>query len=369
MSKKVIITALILMPLLFSCTSKNESGSKFGGVQIGAITYSWRDMPGGVENIIKYCKETGITSIELMSNDVEEYLGAPKNPMMGMFGPRPGAQPGAGAPPTGAPAQQGQAPSAPQTPPPSPAAVPAGTPAGAPPAGGPPAGGFRRFELTPEQQAEMAKFNQELKEWRLSIPMSKFEEVKKMFDDAGISIPIVKFSPARWSDEEIDYAFNAAKALGAKGVTEELGEEAVKRLAPFAEKHGMYAIFHNHMQFAQPGFSYDPFLAVSPAVMFNFDAGHFYGSTGIHPNTIIEKYHDRIFSIHLKDKTGPNTNPPNENQVWGQGEMPIQDVLLLIQKNKWPIYCDIELEYPVKPWSTSVKEVKTCVKYARQILL
>jgi sugar phosphate isomerase/epimerase len=123
------------------------------------------------------------------------------------------------------------------------------------------------------------------------------------------------------------------------------------------------------MQFATSGFSYDPFLAVSPAVMMNFDAGHFYGSTGIHPNTIIEKYHDRIFSIHMKDKTGPNTNPANENQVWGQGEVPIEDVLLLIRENKWPIYCDIELEYEVKPWSDAVKETKTCVKFARQILM
>src|SRR4030042_1638456 len=59
--------------------------SNFGGVQIGAITYSWRDMPGGVENVIKYCKETGISSIELMSSDVEAYLGAPQNRMMGFF--------------------------------------------------------------------------------------------------------------------------------------------------------------------------------------------------------------------------------------------------------------------------------------------
>ncbi len=329
---RIIIAALLIMPLIHSCksTAGTDDGkvlnSKFGGVQIGAITYSWRSMPGGVENIINYCKEAGISSIELMSNDVEEFLGAPKNPMMGMFG--------------------------------------------APPAGGPPSGGFqRKFEPTPEQQAEIDKFNQELKEWRLSVPMSKFEEVHKMFNDAGISIPIVKFSPARCSDEEIDYAFKAAKALGAKGVSEEIGEEEVKKLGPIAEKHGMYAIFHNHMQFETPGFSYDPFLAVSPAVMLNFDAGHFYGSTGIHPNTIIEKYHDRIFSIHLKDKTGPNTNPSNENQVWGQGEVPIEDILLLIQKNKWPINCDIEMEYDVKPWSNAVKEVKTCVKYARQILM
>lgn len=291
------LAAFSMVPLNLSSKSfqgekkatASASGSNFGGVQIGAITYSWRSMPGGVDNVIKYCKEAGISSVELMSNDVEDFLGAPKNA-------------------------------------------------------------------------------QDRKAWRLALPMSKYEEVKKMFDNAGIKIHIVKFSPSKWSDEEIDYAFNAAKALGAKGVTEEIGEAAVKKLAPFAAKHGMYAIFHQHMQFATPGFSYDPFLAVSPAVMLNFDAGHFFGSTGIHPNTIIEKYHDRIISIHIKDKTGPKTDPANTNQVWGQGEMPLADVLLLIKKNKWPINCDIELEYDVKPWSTAEKEVKTCVQYAKQIL-
>jgi sugar phosphate isomerase/epimerase len=338
------IAAMSIVPINFSFGSPqmvkegvgSKPDSKFGGVQIGAITYSWRSMPGGVENIIKYCKEAGVSSIELMSNDVEEYLGAPKNPRMGMFGTPPGTRPSPGAQP----------------------------PAGAPPAGPP-----QRRELTPEQQAAVAKFNQDLKAWRLSLPMTKYEEVRRMFDNAGIKIHIVKFSPARWSDEEIDYAFKAAKALGAKGITDELGEEAVKKLGPFAEKHGMYAIFHNHMQFGTPGFSYDPFLAISPAVMMNFDAGHFFGSTGLHPNTIIEKYHDRIFSVHMKDKTGPKTDPANTNQVWGQGEAPVADILLLIKNKKWPIYCDIELEYDIKPWSNAVREVKTCVMYSRQILI
>lgn len=348
---KLIIAVLLIVPMIISCNTTKESGSNFGGVQIGAITYSWRSMPGGIENIIKYCQEAGITSIELMSTDLEEYLGAPENPMMNMFRRPPAPQPAAETPPP---------------PPPPPAAASDQTTASQQ---APPPQPRRRFEMTDEMRAEIEKYNAELKEWRLSLDMSKVAEVKKLFDDAGISIHIVKFSPARWSDEEIDYAFEAAKAMGAKGVTEEIDSAAVVRLAPFAEKHGMYAIFHNHMQFAQPGFSYDNFVDISPNVMFNFDAGHFFGSTGIHPNEIIEKYHDRIFSVHLKDKTGPDTDPSNENQVWGQGEAPIEDVLLLIQENKWPIYCDIELEYPVKPWSNAVKETGTCVRYARQILI
>jgi sugar phosphate isomerase/epimerase len=363
--------AISMVPISYACKNNtaavaepelsDKPNSNFGGVQIGAITYSWRSMPGGVENIIKYCKESGISAIELMSTDLEDYLGAPENPMTAMFRSQAGGARPAGAPGGGGPA------------------------AGGPPAGGPPAGntgpaggarpaarqggGFQRRQMTPEQEAAVAKYNQDLKDWRVSLPMEKVEEARKLFNDAGIDIHVVKFSPSRWSDEEIDYAFKAAKAMGAKGVSEEIGEEAVNKLGPIAEKHGMYAVFHNHMQFATEGFSYDPFLEVSPAVMMNFDAGHFFGSTGIHPNTIIEKYHDRIFEVHLKDKTGPNTDPPNTNQVWGQGEMPIADVLLLIKKNGWPIYCDIELEYDIKPWSNAVKETATCVQYARNILI
>ena len=344
---------LSMVPLNFALGNTSRAAyrekpdSNFGGVQIGAITYSWRSMPGGVDNIIQYCQETGVSSIELMSNDLEEYLGAPKNPMMGMFGPRPATTRSA------APAV------APPPPPPPP------PPANAPAAAAPP----QRPRLTPEQEAAMTKYNQDIKTWRLALPVSKFDDVRKKFNDAGINIHIVKFSPARWSDEEIDYTFKAAKAMGAKGVSEEIGEDAVKRLGPIAEKNGMYAVFHNHMQFATPGFSYDAFINASPAVMFNFDAGHFFGSTGIHPNTIIEKYHDRIFSIHIKDKTGPKTEPANTNQVWGQGEVPLADVLLLIKKQQWPIYCDIELEYDIKPWSNAVKEVRTCVSYAKGLLL
>ncbi|MDX9947465.1 MAG: sugar phosphate isomerase/epimerase [Bacteroidales bacterium] len=351
--------ALAVIPVAYGCKTRaaadevpavsDKPNSKFGGVQIGAITYSWRSMPSGIENVIKYCKEAGINSIELMSTDLEQYLGIPENPMRSMFG------------------GGGQR----QAPPPPPPPPPAGTrPAAqaAPAQAQRPAGG-QRPPLTEEQQAAVAKYNEDVKNFRINVDMAKVAAAKKLFDDEGIGIHIVKFSPARWSDEEIDYAFKVAKAMGAKGVCDEISEEAVNKMGPIAEKHGMYAVFHNHMQFATEGFSYDPFLAVSPAVMMNFDTGHFFGSTGIHPNTIIEKYHDRLFSIHMKDKTGPNADPPNTNQVWGQGEAPIADVLLLLKKNQWPIYVDIELEYEVKPWSNAVKETRTCVQYARNILI
>jgi len=313
--------ALSLAPLhhavgnAFGRPAADKPNSNFGGVQIGAITYSWRSMPGTAEDIIRYCTFAGISTLELMGNVAEEYAGIPGGPAR---------------PPRGA----GQ---------------------------------------TEEERAAFKKAAAEAAEaqrkWRVALPMKKYEDLRKLFNDAGIGIHIVKFSPANWSDEEIDYSFNAARALGAKGVCNEIGDEACKRMAPFAEKHKMYAIFHQHFQPADPAFSFEKFLAYSPAIMLNFDAGHYFGCTGRHPNGIIEKLHDRIISLHLKDKTGPKGTPPNANQVWGKGEMPIADVLKLIQKQKWPIYGDIELEYDVPPDSDAAKEVKKCVDFARAILV
>lgn len=299
----------------FAASASKKPNSNFGGVQIGSITYSWRSMPSTAKDIVKYCVDAGISSIELMGNVVEEFAGIPQVP------PRP-------------------------------------------------AKGTQMSDSEKAQyQKKVDKAKEEQRKWRLSLSMNRYKDLRKMFNDAGINIHIVKFSPANWSDEEIDYAFKAAKVMGAKGVTNEIGEEACKRLGKFAEKHNMYAIFHNHTQPGDPNFSFDEFLAYSPNNMLNFDAGHYWGATGKHPNGIIERLHDRIFSIHLKDKTGKNGNPPNTNMPWGKGDTPIADMLKLVQKNKWPIVFDIELEYPVPEGSDAEEEVKKCVQYCKNILV
>jgi sugar phosphate isomerase/epimerase len=296
-----------------SLSGRAKPNSRVKGVQIGAITYSWRSMPSTAQNILNYCVEAGISSIELMGNVAEEYAGIPPMP------PRPARN---------------------------------ATPA----------------ERTAYQrEADVVKERQ--REWRLSASMNKYRELRKMFNKAGVNIHIVKFAPANWTSEEIDYAFTAAKVMGAKGITNEIGHEACARLGKFAEKHNMYAIFHNHAQPGEPGFSFDEFLEYSPRNMLNFDVGHYFGATGKHPNEVIERLHNRIFSIHLKDKTGKDATPANTNMPWGEGDTPIAEILQLIQKNKWPIYCDIELEYPVAENSDAQKEIIKCVEYCKNILV
>lgn len=290
---------------------QKKPNSKVGGVQLGLTTYCYRSIPHSLEQTLSYVIENNVSSLEMRSV-LEEGLGIPQAQR------RP----------------QGQ--------------------------------------MSEQDRAAMAKASQGIREeqrkWRLALPMSKYEDVRKMYNKAGVNIHIAKFVPSSWSDEEIDYAYKAAKALGAYGITDEFTDEASQRLGKFAEKHKSLAIYHTHGQFGMPGFDIDKYLGYSPTNRLNLDIGHYYGSTGKHPNEIIEKYHKLIPSIHVKDKTGPNHAQPNANKPFGQGETPIADVLLLIKKEKWPINVDLELEYAIPEGSDPVKEVTKCMDYMRNIL-
>jgi sugar phosphate isomerase/epimerase len=208
-----------------------------------------------------------------------------------------------------------------------------------------------------------------IRKWRTTVSMDKFNELRKKFKSKGVKIHILKLGDKGWSDAEIDYAFNACKAVGAVGISMEISEDAAKRMEPFAEKHNMFVIFHNHGQPGDPNFSFDKVLALGTKLRLNFDAGHYFGATGLNPGALIERLHDRIISIHIKDKTGPKAADPNKNQPWGKGETPVAGMLQLIQKKGWPIFCDIELEYPVPDGSDAVKEVAKCVDYCRLALI
>lgn len=193
--------------------------------------------------------------------------------------------------------------------------------------------------------------------------LEKCRELRKMFNDAGINIHIHKMGFGA-SDEEIDFSFQVAKALGCIGITTERNEKLAEKLAPFADKHKIWVGFHNHTTNYPVMDKRDPILEFGQYIGFNFDIGHYFaGSKGLSPIPVIEKYHDRIVSLHLKDRTADGGNLP-----WGQGKTPIKEVLQLMRKEKWTFPADIELEYKVPEGSDAVKEVGKCVQYCKEAL-
>lgn len=193
--------------------------------------------------------------------------------------------------------------------------------------------------------------------------LAKCVELRKMYHDAGVHIHLHKY-PFGGSDEAIDFNFEIAKALGCKGITTERNDQFARKLAPFAEKHKIWVAFHNHTNNVPTIEDLDPLMQISDYIGFNLDIGHYVAGThGKSPIPVIEKYHKKIISLHLKDRT-----PDGGNLAWGQGQTPIKEVLQLLKKEKWPIYADIELEYQVPSDSDPVKEVARCFQYCKEAL-
>jgi sugar phosphate isomerase/epimerase len=352
----------MIPPVLTGCSSKSASAkpnSTFGGVTIGAITYSFRDLPGtNAVQTLDYLLQSGLSSCELMSGPVEESAGAPVvdfYKIISEFMPGGPVRPRQDSP--GVPQEDSAQ----------------NRPGGDQRSSGDTASrrAPRRsgFELTPEMKAAIEEKQKEVKEWRKSVSsMNKFKEIRDLYNRAGVKIHIVKFDfigEESNSPEEHEYMFNVAKALGAKGITTELDEKKAERLASLAKKHGIAIGFHNHTQLTPTTYSDGAYFSYCKNIMSNLDIGHFAAGTGQSATSLVKELAEqkRLLSIHLKDRTFKGDTVP-----FGEGDAQVAEILRLIQKNKWDINCDIELEYPIPEGSDPIIETKRCVEYCKVVL-
>jgi sugar phosphate isomerase/epimerase len=352
---------------IFGAWAQAKPNSLIEGVQIGTITYSYRSMPDqSAEATLKYIVESGISAVELMGGPIESFAGIPT---------ADGRGGGAGRGAAGAEGRgrgRGERGAIPAELPPGArkgawngveCVIPA--PGGARGGGG---GGRGRGEATPEQQAAQQEQAAKVKAWRTSVSMDPFKKLRKMYNDAGVTIYATKMLNANMSDEEFEYVFNVAEALGANHTTLELltNDEQLKRVGDFAAKKKIYAAYHTHAQGSMTAF--DRAFELSKGNTANVDFGHWVaaGNVGGTPMQFLEKHHDRISSFHLKDRTTPQNCALN--LPWGTGETPIKEILQLVKKNKWKFPGSIELEYDIPEGSDAVQEVRKCVEYCRNAL-
>jgi sugar phosphate isomerase/epimerase len=307
-----------------------KPNSQFHGVQIGVITYSFRTLKSSAEDTLKYCVDCGISGIELMSNVIEGFAGAPASAARG----------------------------------------------GGPPPGGPRPGGRGKMPPSPEMIEARRKAAEEVAKWRTSVGMGKFKEFRKMYEDAGVKIYAFKLPPTlEMSDAEYEYIWNVAETVGASHITMELPTDwaLTQRVGEYAAKRKLAIAFHTHGQGADTQF--DQALAISKYTAINFDIGHFWGVNGLSPVPVLEKYHSRIASLHLKDRKGPKAANENRgpggggpNMPWGEGETPLKEVLQLLKAKKYKIPASIEYEYDTPQGSDELTEIKKCVEFCKKAL-
>jgi sugar phosphate isomerase/epimerase len=208
---------------------------------------------------------------------------------------------------------------------------------------------------------------EELRKWRLTVPLNEIKAVRKKFDDAGIWLFAFNYSfRDDFTDPEIDRGFQMAQALGVKVITASSTVSVMPRVAPFAEKYKITVGVHGHNnvkdpnEFATPE-SFAKAMALSKMIGVNLDIGHF-TAANFDAVSYIEEHHDRITNLHLKDRK-KNDGP---NVPFGEGETPIKQVLLLLKQKKYNIPANIEYEYKGK--DDAAVEVKKCLDYCKQAL-
>jgi hypothetical protein len=286
--------------------------SKWGGVQIGInVPYSYRGLPGDADHVLEYTTGLGLSAVELRSQPVEAFFGAPNSSRIGT--PR---------------------------------------------------------AKTDEEKAAQAAGAEALEKWRLAASIDKFKEFRKKYEDAGIAIQVVKFDGVdKMKDAVVDYAFGVAKALGAHAISCEIPLSKTEWLGTFATKHKMMVGYHGHTNitspeaFAKPE-SWEKAMSYSKYNGINLDLGHFTAANHTSPISFMQKNADRITHVHVKDKKFDNTNVP-----FGQGDTPIKEVLQLMKKERYKFQATIEFEYTVPEGSDVLKEIAKSVEYCRNCLV
>lgn len=228
----------------------------------------------------------------------------------------------------------------------------------------------RRRETTPKERAVLDSAVKEIRTWRLAASMDGFKSFRKKYEDAGVLIDIVKFdSVDKMVDDELDYMFQMAKALGARFITCEPPLSTTKRIGAFAEKHKLIVGFHGHAavdrpeSFAAPQ-SWETAMSYSKYNGANVDIGHFIAGNGFSPAEFIKKHHNRISNLHLKDRK----KDQGPNMPWGQGDTPIKDILQLMKREKYDFMATLEMEHPIPESSDVMTELAKCIQFCKDAL-
>ena len=207
---------------------------------------------------------------------------------------------------------------------------------------------------------------EEIRQWRLTVPLSHFKEIRKKYNDAGVTIHAYNYSFREdYTEKEIARGFEFADALGAKIITASSNVTTAKKVDPFARKAKIRVGMHNHSRIVKNEFATpEDFLAamkgMSKYICINLDIGHF-TAANFEPVKFMEEWHSRIVTLHIKDRK----KNQGDNVVFGQGDTPIKEVLLWMKNNRVALPANIEYEYK---GADTVAEIRKCVTYCRDIL-
>ena len=302
--------------------------SKINGVQLGVITYSFRELEDqSAEATLQYVLDCGVNAIELMGGTAESFIGRPENKM-----------------------------------------------------------DRRKYysllrkeknkDLKRDGRKELAdlklqkeSYEKELEQWRKNRSLDGFIKLREMYNAAGVEIYAFKpnyLLTSKNSDANINYAMQAGKLLGASHVTIELprkSEHSLK-LGKMGQKNGIKVAYHGHEK--QHSKWWDVALKQSTYNAMNLDIGHYIAAGNKDVLELLKNKNQHILSMHVKDRQ--NLTNGKSNMPFGMGDTPIKEVLKLMRDQKYQFLATVEYEYKTPEASSVIQEIKKSIEYCKNAL-
>jgi sugar phosphate isomerase/epimerase len=179
--------------------------------------------------------------------------------------------------------------------------------------------------------------------------------------------------PMDASDEYLDRGYNGALLLGTNVMTASVQKPIVPRLDQWCQKYKIKLGLHNHWfgdkwfhgdkskEFESPDDLLTALKGSSEYLNINLDIGHFYAA-GYDPVAFFRQHHDRIVSLHLKDR---DKDPDHTHKRFGQGATPISEVMKQAQRVRFPYVANIEYE---EEMANPTEAVRAAIAYLKQVL-
>jgi hypothetical protein len=207
---------------------------------------------------------------------------------------------------------------------------------------------------TPQQIEQQKATEAALTQWRLSVPMSYFEDIRSTFEKQGLRIKSysIRFGS---SEAEIDRQFLMAKALGADSIATRLPTASTSLVAAAADKHRMIV----GLQVSDLD-EVKKQLAVSQYFRMDPDIGDL-TKAKIDALQFIETNYTSISALDLKDAM-----PGGPSVPFGEGEARVKAVLQLLKDKQVPITAYVDCDYAGT--GRSPEEIEKCASFARSII-
>jgi hypothetical protein len=212
-----------------------------------------------------------------------------------------------------------------------------------------------RLPPTPQQLEEQKANAAALTEWRLSVPMSYFENIRSTFEKQGLRI---KSYSARLgnSEPEINRLFLMAKALGAESIVARMPEPLTSMTAAAAEKHRMtVGIQFSDVKEVERQLSASKYFRMDP------DIGDL-TKAKIDALQFVQANYTSMCAIDLKDAM-----PGGPSVPFGEGAAHMKEVLQFLKEKQVSITSYVDCDYAGT--GRSAAEVEKCASYVRGIII